>query len=591
LLRDQQSAARQMPAREMQQKKPSQSRSNQTKDPYHASYRDDSSDDDTGYSYRDSRGQSGKTDGNGPQFGSLFGNKGGADALLASANELGTNMWKQANTWFSMGKKKIIEMQETVMEQRRPGSGASSRQWRDEDYLPSQQPYRDSSSDDDGEMYVSAYRRGNQQKQQPQQRTDGKALHGSGMSTERRGGPSSSGGQRQEKSFIDINDGPAGSFGFEQTRSQHAPAMHSRSQYDSASHSSASATQAPRTAAASVSASSSSASTPPPAAIPALAAHVLQSAHAAKTRANEQFKLGQFGDAIAGYTQSISHVVQSSDAHPILIVLYNNRALAYARNGESKSALGDCALALDLCQRYQGNQTVDLGSGAGKVDVGDQRAKALQRRGEAYEAGEKYSEALADWKVLREIARDSGMRQQATRGIQRCEKMLGINQPAKGVAKKPAAEQRPEDIANLFASISMHSVKNKATALDRHMESSAAVAEMRRKEEAKRVEDDQRLAILDQVDAEIRRWRDGKQQNLRALLSSLHTLLPEFPPIGMHEILEPNKVKRAYMRAIARLHPDKLSKDIDVRTKMVSSNVFSSLNEAWDTFKAQEGVN
>ncbi|KAJ2812990.1 auxilin-like clathrin-binding protein required for normal clathrin function [Coemansia sp. 'formosensis'] len=58
----------------------------------------------------------------------------------------------------------------------------------------------------------------------------------------------------------------------------------------------------------------------------------------------------------------------------------------------------------------------------------------------------------------------------------------------------------------------------------------------------------------------------------------------------MHEILEPNKVKRAYMRAISKLHPDKLSQNIDLRTKMISSSVFSSLNEAWDAFKVQENI-
>ncbi|KAJ1642612.1 auxilin-like clathrin-binding protein required for normal clathrin function [Coemansia asiatica] len=593
LLRDQQSAAQQMPRHEKQQEKPAQSRSSQRQDTLQTSYRDDSSDDDTGFSYCDDRAQSERT-GGGPQFGSLFGNKGGADALLASANELGTNMWKQANTWFSMGKKKIIEMQETVLEQRRPGSNASGgRAWRDEDYLPSKQPYRDDSSsdDDDDEMYVSAYRRGQQQKQQPYQeqpktdRTDRMASsYGVNRSAEKRPGLGGNGGQQQAdhlsfsfssssraaESLMGMDGEPAGTFAFEQARGRHISVSSRLSASTAAEKAS---------------------STPPPAQVPALAPHVIQSAHAAKTKANEQFKLGQFGEAIAGYTQSISHVVRSSDSHPFLIVLYNNRALACARNGESKNALGDCTLALDLCMRFQGNQTVDLGMEAGRVDVQDQRAKALQRRGEAYEAGEKYREALADWKTLRETARDNGMRQQAARGIQRCEKALGINQPAKqAAAKKPAAEQRPEDIANLFASISIDSVKNKATMFDKQTESSAAVAEMRRNEEARRVEDDQRLAILDQVDAEIRRWRDGKQQNLRALLSSLHMLLPEFPPIGMHEILEPNKVKRAYMRAIAKLHPDKLSKDIDVRTKMISSNVFSSLNEAWDAFKAQEGV-
>ncbi|KAJ2012000.1 auxilin-like clathrin-binding protein required for normal clathrin function, partial [Coemansia sp. S85] len=148
----------------------------------------------------------------------------------------------------------------------------------------------------------------------------------------------------------------------------------------------------------------------------------------------------------------------------------------------------------------------------------------------------------------------------------------------------------PEDLASVFASISLNAVKSGQTSANMQTENSVAVAELRKKDQAKRDEEDQRLELMEQVEAELRRWRDGKQQNIRALLSSLHTLLPEFAPIGMHDILEPARVKRAYMRAIARLHPDKLAKDVDLRTKMISSSVFTALNEAWDAFKAQENI-
>ncbi|KAJ2855843.1 auxilin-like clathrin-binding protein required for normal clathrin function [Coemansia erecta] len=250
---------------------------------------------------------------------------------------------------------------------------------------------------------------------------------------------------------------------------------------------------------------------------------------------------------------------------------------------------------------YQANGAIELGS-AGQVAISEQRTKSLNRRAEAHESEEKYNQALDDWKNLREAARDAGIRQQASRGIQRCEKALGISKPSAAGSSAPStrsrstpasgAKQPEEDISSVFAAISLNTVKNSGgiTILNRDTENSTAVAEMRRKEQEKQVEDDQKLALTDEIDAELKRWKDGKQHNLRALLSSLHTLLPDFKPIGMHEIIEANKVKRAYMRAIAKLHPDKLNKDVDVRTKMVSSSVFSSLNEAWDAFKAQEGV-
>ncbi|KAJ1670317.1 auxilin-like clathrin-binding protein required for normal clathrin function [Coemansia sp. RSA 25] len=487
-----------------------------------------------------------------------------ADKLLATANELGNNVWKQANSWFAIGKKKVMELQETVMDQRKPNvqdfNGASRSRTLESEYLPSTQRYRDydsSSSDDQRDAYVSANRRGRQDAWQPESRSAAAAA------------------------TADLNTSNA--------RPDVAQSLYGQSRLRPA--------RSPATPASALTHSPSFTSNhspkPSPAPIPLVPDHALQESNAAKVAANEQFKLGQFGDAITGYTRAISSVSRHSSSHPMLIVLYNNRALAYVRNGEAKSASADCTLALDLCGQYQANGAIELAGAAGRVDVTEQRAKGLQRRAEAYEASESYREGLGDWKSLREIARDPGQRQQSTRGIQRCERVLGISQPAssKSATPKPAVEPKPEDLASVFASISLTAVKSGASnILTMQTENSAAVAELRKKDQAKRDEDDHRLVLLDQVDAELKRWRDGKQQNIRALLSSLHTLLPEFTPIGMHDILEPSKVKRAYMRAIAKFHPDKLSQNIDLRTKMISSSVFSSLNEAWDAFKAQENI-
>ncbi|KAJ2074256.1 auxilin-like clathrin-binding protein required for normal clathrin function [Coemansia sp. S155-1] len=563
LLREQQATARQMSGQQPSHQRLRQQQQARTKP--QTTYLDrptgnggkDSSDEDdgTGFYYDDPRRNKSSGRGSTAASQSSFAASAkvpGADKLLATANELGTNVWKQANSWFAIGKKKVMELQETVMDQRRPNSSQEAGRSLESEYLPSTQRYSDydsSSSDDDRDAYMSSNRRGKQDVWQPEPRA----------ADPRNRAPSPSTAQM---SYSQSRLSPSGS-------------------------------SAPQTSA-SVKSSSIARASPArssPASIPPVPDHLLQESTAAKTRANDQFKLGQFGDAITGYAQAISSVSRHSSTHPLLIVLYNNRALAYARNGEAKSASADCTLALDLCDQYQSNGVIELAA-AGRVDVVDQRAKCLQRRAEAYEAGENYREGLGDWKALREVARDSGQRQQSTRGIQRCEKALGISQPAsKSATPKPMAESKPEDIASVFASISLNAVKSgNSNILTMQTENSVAVAELRKKDQAKRDEEDQRFVLLDQVDAELKRWRDGKQQNIRALLSSLHMLLPEFTPIGMHEILEPNKVKRAYMRAIAKLHPDKLGQNIDLRTKMISSSVFSSLNEAWDAFKVQENI-
>ncbi|KAJ2868151.1 auxilin-like clathrin-binding protein required for normal clathrin function [Coemansia aciculifera] len=561
LLREQQATARQMSG----QQPPHRRQQYHTRTKPQTAYLDrptgnggeDSSDDDdgTGFYYDDPRRNASSGRGRTAAGQSSFAASAkvpGADKLLATANELGTNVWKQANSWFAIGKKKVMELQETVMDQRKPSSSQDAGRTLESKYLPSTQRYRDydsSSSDDDRGAYMSSNRRGKQDAWQP--------------------------------------ESPAADHGKRASSPNTAQMSYSQSRLSPPRPS------APQTSA-SVKSSSVARASPARsshAPIPAVPDHLLQESTAAKTRANDQFKLGQFGDAITGYAQAIASISRHSSTHPLLIVLYSNRALAYARNGEAKSASADCSLALDLCDQYQANGVIELAA-AGRVDVVDQRAKCLQRRAEAYEAGENYREGLGDWKALREVARDSGQRQQSTRGIQRCEKALGISQPAsKSATPKPVAESKPEDIASVFASISLNAVKSgNSNILTMQTENSVAVAELRKKDQAKRDEEDQRLVLLDQVDAELKRWRDGKQQNIRALLSSLHTLLPEFTPIGMHDILEPSKVKRAYMRAIAKLHPDKLSQNIDLKTKMISSSVFSSLNEAWDAFKVQENI-
>ncbi|KAJ2546787.1 auxilin-like clathrin-binding protein required for normal clathrin function [Coemansia sp. RSA 1933] len=495
------------------------------------------------------------------------GSSGGTDAFISTASEIGTSVWKQANSWFAMGKKKIIEIQETVMEQTNKPDMTTRRGKGQESYAPPVQRYHDygSSSSDNEEAYRSANRRGRQAIAKVKQELAEKAARDTAGYGH---------GQRQ---FIS-SQSSSGIYG------NAVPQKPLR--------------KAPQRGSPNVAAGAATAAA---ATVPAISDIVLSQANSAKASANEKFKLGQFGDAIAGYTQAISSISQSSDRHPVLIVLYNNRALAYTRNGEARNALLDCSKSLELCDVYQANGAIELGA-AGQVDVSEQRIKSLNRRAEAHESDEKYTQALDDWKKLREAARDANTRQQASRGIQRCEKALGISKPsaAKNSAPSSRSQSTPvgsakpdDDISSVFAAISLNAVKNSGgiTILNRNTENSAAVAEMRRKEQEKQIEDDQKLALTDQIDAELKRWKDGKQHNLRALLSSLHTLLPDFKPIGMHEILEANKVKRAYMRAIAKLHPDKLNKDVDVRTRMVSSSVFSSLNEAWDAFKAQEGVN
>ncbi|XP_074526074.1 cyclin-G-associated kinase isoform X2 [Halichoeres trimaculatus] len=105
------------------------------------------------------------------------------------------------------------------------------------------------------------------------------------------------------------------------------------------------------------------------------------------------------------------------------------------------------------------------------------------------------------------------------------------------------------------------------------------IAEMRR-QEISRDMDPLKLQILD--------WIEGKERNIRALLSTLHTVLWEgetrWKPVGMADLVTPEQVKKYYRKAVLVVHPDKATgKPYEHYAKMI----FMELNDAWTEFENQ----
>ena len=70
------------------------------------------------------------------------------------------------------------------------------------------------------------------------------------------------------------------------------------------------------------------------------------------------------------------------------------------------------------------------------------------------------------------------------------------------------------------------------------------------------------MDLKDSVEGRLMIWKGGKETNVRALIASLETVLwPElkWQKVGLHELVTPGQVKVRYMKAIAKLHPDKVS--------------------------------
>ncbi|XP_040822434.1 cyclin-G-associated kinase isoform X3 [Ochotona curzoniae] len=105
------------------------------------------------------------------------------------------------------------------------------------------------------------------------------------------------------------------------------------------------------------------------------------------------------------------------------------------------------------------------------------------------------------------------------------------------------------------------------------------MAEMRRQDLA-RASDPLKLKVLD--------WVEGKERNLRALLSTLHTVLwdgeSRWTPVSMAELVTPGQVKKQYRRAVLVVHPDKAAGQ---PYEPLARMIFMELNDAWSEFESQ----
>ncbi|KAH1057897.1 hypothetical protein J1N35_035962 [Gossypium stocksii] len=92
------------------------------------------------------------------------------------------------------------------------------------------------------------------------------------------------------------------------------------------------------------------------------------------------------------------------------------------------------------------------------------------------------------------------------------------------------------------------------------------------------------------IDAKIQQWSNGKQGNIRSLLSTLqYVLWPNsgWKPVPLMDIIEGPAVKRSYQKALLCLHPDKLQqKGAASDQKYIAQIVFDVLQDAWAHFNS-----
>ena len=298
----------------------------------------------------------------------------------------------------------------------------------------------------------------------------------------------------------------------------------------------------------------------PPRTIPPISSIALQSSTSHRLAGTAAFKLGSYADATASYSSSLRDLPSQ---HPLTIILLTNRALTHLKTGDPKACIADADAAISLIGPSRGvDESIDL-SEEGKKDMAPFWGKAMMRRAEALEQLERWNDARGVWKECIEAGVG---RSTSIQGRNRCEKAVGggaISSQATTAPRRPApASKKPTPKPAARATSALDDLSGRlSSGVQASASSTEAVTRLRAANAQAERLDDEKFALADAVDERLSRWRKGKETNLRALLGSLDTVLWEgagWKKVGMSELIVPGRVKVAYMKGIAKVHPDKV---------------------------------
>lgn len=283
----------------------------------------------------------------------------------------------------------------------------------------------------------------------------------------------------------------------------------------------------------------------PPRRIPPVSSSALSTSAMDRQKGSDAFKRGDYSAAHIAYSSALSPL---PDTHPVTIIVLCNRAVTNIKVGDPKAAIADAdaALAVIGVSKGEGEKITPGGSESDK-DMKEFYGKALMRKAEALENMEKWADAHAVWKMAVQDGVGGAI---SISGRNRCEKAAagGNNASAPAAVKRPPV-RRPAPKPSAMSDLGGGTPDSEAV---KRLKLANAAAEKA---------DDEKFALTDQVDAKLIAWKGTKADNLRALLGSLDKVLwPEagWKKVGMGDLVMPNKVKIIYMKAIAKVHPDKV---------------------------------
>ncbi|CAN6331878.1 unnamed protein product [Urochloa humidicola] len=146
------------------------------------------------------------------------------------------------------------------------------------------------------------------------------------------------------------------------------------------------------------------------------------------------------------------------------------------------------------------------------------------------------------------------------------------------------------------AAVEVESALRHKARLERHQRTAErvtkALAEKNMQDVLAQREQAEKHRLSEFLDPEIKRWSNGKEGNLRALLSTLQYILGAdsgWQPVPLTDLITAVAVKKAYRKATLCVHPDKVQqRGATIRQKYICEKVFDLLKDAWNKFTSEE---
>lgn len=296
-----------------------------------------------------------------------------------------------------------------------------------------------------------------------------------------------------------------------------------------------------------------------------------------KARGTDYFKNGDYASAVEEYEKSLNTLPMK---HPLRIIAYSNIIASRIKIGQHSQSVVDAQEAMKLLPEEKSLWTAAIQNSDPVRSYNDIWPKIILRQAESYEAIEKYKLALDAYQTLLEKNLFS---EKVIAGKRRCQHALGLdskpksNPPSKSATPAPAPRRAPT--VNRQTEV----VNKKSVNAEKLKKENERLAKL----------EDQKVALYDKVEGIINSWKNGKQDDIRYLLSNLQAVITwtQWKPVQSSELVLPRKVKITYMKAVAKLHPDKLPSSLTLEQQMIAESVFSTLSDSWENFKKSNDIN